>query len=203
MGMGRWQMNTWLVMIIASFNKRRPVAFFSLFAEIHFQPSCSNCVLIWNYLCWFLSPGKWRWGILHLVVNDFILYFPGEGECAYQRSPLLVFQYLLHSCERFYLKKGIWVYCLKLLAFLHLQSNSDLNSLYSRESGQFRQWYILWYKIAYAECRYNWGAKHNWLDPCWWDNMWTLEFRTGFCTPVTETVRYLIYKVYSRSSCSS
>lgn len=38
-----------------------------------------------------------------MVVNDFILYFPGER--AYKRSPLLVFQYLLHSCERFYLKK--------------------------------------------------------------------------------------------------
>lgn len=106
MGVGRWWMKTWQVIIIyASFNKQHSVVLVSLFAENHFQPSCFNCVLIWNYLCWFLSPGKWKWGILHLVVNDFILYFPGEHECAYKRSPLLVFPYLLHSCERFYLKK--------------------------------------------------------------------------------------------------
>lgn len=128
---------------------------FPLFAETHFQPSCSNCVLIWNYLCWLLSSGKWKWGILHLVVNDFIFYFPGEHECAYKRSPLLVFQYLLHSCERFYLKKGIRVYCIKTFAFLYLQSNSGLNSLYPRGLGQFRQWCVLWYKVAYAERRYN------------------------------------------------
>lgn len=110
----------------ARFNKQHLVASFSLFAEIHFQPSRSNCVLIWNYLCWLLSSGKEKWGILHLVVNDFILYFPGEHECAYKRSPLWVFQYLLHSCECFIWKKGIWVYRIKTLAFLHLQSNSGL-----------------------------------------------------------------------------
>lgn len=113
----------------AGFHKEHPVASLYLLAEIHFQPRCSNCAFIWNYLCWLLSSGLWKWGILHLVVNDFILYFPGERECAYKRSPLLVFQHLLRSCERFYLKKGIWVYCIKTLAFLHLQSNCGLNSL--------------------------------------------------------------------------
>ena len=149
-------------MIIWSFHKQHPVASCSLFVDIHFQPRCSNCVLIWNYLCWLLASGPWKWGILHLVVNDFILYFPGERECGCKRSPLLVFQYLLHSCECFYLKKGIWVYCIKTLAFLYLQSNYGLNSLYPRELGQFRHWFVLWYKIAYAECRQNQGAKSGW-----------------------------------------
>lgn len=89
----------------ASINKQHPVTSFSSFVEIHFQPHCSNSVLMRNYLCWLLSSGLWKWGILHLVVNGFILYFPGEHECACKRSPLLVFQCLLHSCERFYLKK--------------------------------------------------------------------------------------------------
>lgn len=136
-----------------SFHKQHPVASCSLFAEIHFQPRCSNCVLIWNYLCWLLASSWWKWGILHLVVNDFILYFPGERECGCKRSPLLVFQYLLYSCERFYLKKGIWAYCIKTSAFLYLQSNCGLNSLYPRELGLFRHWFVLWYKIAYAEGR--------------------------------------------------
>lgn len=173
MGVGEWGTKPWQVLIIWSFHKQHPVASYSLFAEICFQPRCSNCVLIWNYHCvdsCIRPVGKW--GILHS--GEWLLFFISqENMNVVARSPLLVFQYLLHSCERFIWKRNMSILYKNLSIFIPPERLWLKFSIPQR----VRAVQTLVYCLCWVQTE---PRNEVWLDPCWWEHALTLATRTGF-----------------------